>query len=306
MSKHRVPYLRASTGLNNKFDPVRASYNPENGISDLTKAVNVNIDRTGRIDRRKGYTEIGSLQECHSFYHYGSCLYFVGSNRIQCYKGVGTPEESHWVGNARCSFEGIGDRVYFCNGTIKGYLIGSTYYPWEVAEYVGPDTRKTFSAPPIGHKLCLFRGRMYVAQNEVVWYSEALSYHEFDLVRNYILPGSNVRMIRGVSDGLYIGTDKDIKFYSGTSGQDFDVDTVSDYGVVEGTDVVVSGRLLKSVNQRVNLTRNVILVVTHEGVLLLGPGGYVEQLMDDKLDLPTSNLGSAAVINGKYIFSLEP
>lgn len=306
MSKTRVPYLRATTGLNNKVDPVRVAYDPETGVADLTKAVNINIDRSGRIDRRKGFTEIGSLTDCHSFYRYGSSLYFVGSNRIQYYNGVGVPTESAWVGNARCAFEGIGDRVYFCNGTIKGYLVGSTYNDWNVAEYVGPDTRKTFSSPPIGTKLCLFRGRMYIADNEVIWYSEPISYHEYDLVRNYIQPGGRVRMINRVSDGLYVGTDSFIKYYRGTHGRDFDVETVANFGVVEGTDVITSGRLLKTLNTRININVNVILVVTHEGVMVLGPGGYTEHLTYDKLVLPQSNLGTAAVINGKYIFSLEP
>jgi len=294
--------FRSSGGLNNKVDPLRVSFNPETGFCQLPEAVNIDIDSTGRIDRRKGFTEISNLNNCHSFYSYGGYLFFISDASMYAMQGI-VPTPVGTVGAWRCSYWGVGERVYFCNGLTKGYIQGNIIYPWVAGTYVGPETTKTFSDPPLGYLLHLYRGRMYIATDEAVWYSRPLDYHHYDLVRGLIQPGGKTRMINNVSTGLWIGTDEHIRYYHGDNAEELELRKTEVVKVVQGTDVVVPGRMLP-VQQLYG--QNVILVTTNEGVILLGPDGFSMNLTYDRLELPNSAFGSAAIINGKYIFSLEP
>ena len=305
MSKKRLPLLRGTSGLNNKVDSARLTYS-ESGIVPLAETKNIDIDQTGRISRRKGFTAIGALTNCHSFFKHNGAGYFISNGYMYVYRGnTPTPITGAitYFGDNRCSYQSVGHRLYVCNGDKKAYIVLSTSFLWEEpAEYVGWTTRKTFSGPPLGSHLCLYKGKMLIGQDEVVWYSRPFSYHEYDLVRGFIQPGSKVRMINRVESGVYIGTDKDLKYYHGDDIAEAAVVTISDFGVVEGTDVNISGRFIKMLDTKLN----VILVVTGEGVMMLGPGGRADHLTYDRLVLPKANIGSAAVINGKYVFSLEP
>ena len=51
-----VTIFSGTTGLNNTADQVRLDFNLETGIVDLSEAVNVRIDNTGRPGRRDGFT----------------------------------------------------------------------------------------------------------------------------------------------------------------------------------------------------------------------------------------------------------
>ena len=58
---------RAITGLNNKVDPVRLRYDPEQGVSELSEATNITIDVTGRAQRRLGWNLV-TAGEFHSIW----------------------------------------------------------------------------------------------------------------------------------------------------------------------------------------------------------------------------------------------
>jgi hypothetical protein len=64
----KFPLYRASTGLNVVSDPTRIKYDPDSGISDLQACLNVELDRTGRLSRRKGFSSIlaGSMHSVFS------------------------------------------------------------------------------------------------------------------------------------------------------------------------------------------------------------------------------------------------
>lgn len=306
MSKKRIPIFKGTSGLNTKVDPVRLKYG-EGGIVPLAEAKNIDVDPTGRISRRKGFTTIGYLSNCHSFFKHNGAVYFISNGFMYVYRGSGVPMPVTGAipefGDNRCSYQSVGHRLYVCNGDKKAYIVLSTSFIWDVpAEYVGWTTQKTFSAPPLGSHLCLYKGKMLIGQDDIVWYSRPFSYHEYDLVRGFIQPGGKVRMINRVDSGVYIGTDKALKYYHGDDIAEAEVVTISEFGVVEGTDVMTSGRFVKPLDTKLN----VILVVTGEGVMMLGPGGRADHLTYDRLVLPKANIGSAAVINGKYVFSLEP
>lgn len=125
----------------------------------------------------------------------------------------------------------------------------STVYGWAFATTA---TAATWNAPPdtLGAELtthlldpppatasqpAFWRGRMYLLDYlpaddmTIVWFSEPLGYHLFDLAANFFaVPGRGTLLV-GHADGLIVGTDRRIAVYDGES-----LKTLADYGVVPG------------------------------------------------------------------------
>lgn len=80
-----------------------------------------------------------------------------------------------------------------------------------------------------------WKGRMYAAQympeadQSVIWFSQPLGFHLFDLDVDFILIQGKVLMLAAHSDALIIGTDKHIYAYDGNT-----IVTLAEYGVAPG------------------------------------------------------------------------
>lgn len=80
-----------------------------------------------------------------------------------------------------------------------------------------------------------FKGRLYAAQympsvdQTVVWFSESLGFHLFNLNSNFILIPGSVRMLAPAKDALLIGTESRVYAYNGTN-----LELLAPYGVIPG------------------------------------------------------------------------
>jgi hypothetical protein len=93
--------------------------------------------------------------------------------------------------------------------------------------------------PPAGHVVGLYNGRMYVAENNYLWYSQP---YEFELVHramNFLGFSSPVRTFAPVSDGVFIGSDDETIFMHGSDPKNFVRKQVAPYGTVLGTEVEI-------------------------------------------------------------------
>jgi len=102
---------------------------------------------------------------------------------------------------------------------------------------LGRDLLNNFLDPlPFGSDVIqAWRGRVYASSymasenQSVVWFSEALGYHLFNLNQNYIIVPGKVEMLAPHDSALVIGTDAKVFAYDGQK-----LDTLADYGVVAG------------------------------------------------------------------------
>ncbi len=102
---------------------------------------------------------------------------------------------------------------------------------------LGRDLLNAFLDPlPFGADVIqTWRGRMYAASymasenQSVVWFSEPLGYHLFNLNQNYIIVPGKVEMLAPHDAALVIGTDAKVYAYDGQK-----LDVLADYGVVAG------------------------------------------------------------------------
>ena len=124
----------AYTGLRNDVDPERFN------SGDLAVAMNIDIDKTGRIARRAGYT-LQTAGATHSlwsneqgtvgFYAQGTTLFQLNSNL--------TGTQVATLSNAdRVSYEHVNDRTYYSNGVDTGVIEQGAVRSWGVAPPVLP------------------------------------------------------------------------------------------------------------------------------------------------------------------------
>ncbi|MBF0337075.1 MAG: hypothetical protein HQL05_04515 [Nitrospirae bacterium] len=89
--------------------------------------------------------------------------------------------------------------------------------------------------PPPGQLLCYYRGRLYVAGLNTLWYSQPYSYELFDTAQGWISFDAPITLLAAVEDGIFVGTADEVVFLKGTEPERFQAMQVSNCGAVFGT-----------------------------------------------------------------------
>ena len=285
-----------TTGINNRLDPVRLKFQ-EGAIVELALGVNIDIDDSGRPSRRMGSLVTAETGDCHSLFCEGSTCLFVKTTGLYIlhidYSSTGIRNVTQ---GARMDYEQVGERIYYLNGFERGYVKDGSSYTWTVGDYVGPDTVKTFSNPPTGHLLTLYNGRMFIAEGDIVWYSEPFAYNAYNLAKNYIQCRGRVRILQHTDAGIVIGTDKEIVTYTGPNPEEWVRKKVAPNAALEGTAVEVDAPKVKGV-----------IFASREGLCLVEQdNNKFTNLTEERLNYPSAVEGSGLYRDGKYICLLKP
>ena len=142
MAKNNVPVMLFCTGLNNVEDPARVVF--EEGKAALTIAVNIDIDKSGMIHRRRGYTRqvAGNF---HSLWSDGRHCYVIQEHETQA--ALYQVDPSFGITGIRSglskhrpmSFVSIGDLTFYTNRFQSGVIKYGASSPWLADhDYEGP------------------------------------------------------------------------------------------------------------------------------------------------------------------------
>jgi hypothetical protein len=137
------------------------------------------------------------------------------------------------------AYNGAEEIIYYSNGIENGFVRNETSFPWVASAYVGPETSKTRDDPPVGHILQLYNGRMLIARNNLLYYSEPFAYSWYDLTRGYIQFNSRIRLVGPGPDGLWISTEDAIYFLKGPNPAEAHIRQITTYPAIENTLVIV-------------------------------------------------------------------
>jgi len=318
MSK-TVNLFTGSTGLNNKVDPVRLRFDPETGISELSEAVNVEIESSGRTGRQSGYNELvsGSFKSLCPFDCGGYSLVLQnGSSLVAVDEGGTLLNVRSNLTDAYLDYEiasdGVKNYVYYLNGHERGKVYDRTHEAWEGLDYVGPDTTKQFDDPPNGHLLTLFNGRMYVADDNVIYASESHDFSKFNMEENYIPFPGRITLLEHMRDGIFVSDVYSTYFLSGgdilRADNSFSLLRVGDKSIIPH-----SGVRCAAENIGLDFSGEVILAWSNFGCYVLAPGGYFKNHTINKLIrripaqgnnyLPDSNHGASIILNNEQLIS---
>lgn len=292
MENSVIPFLRSALGLNTKVDPVRLPFNPENGVQFLAEAVNVDVDLTGRISRRKGLRRITDVANPHSIWgtRDQSKCYVVAADVLYQVDadGVLTTIKTGLTVGAKAYYCEAGLDVFFSNGAELGRIVGgTTWSDWVATPYVGTDTTRIYGGPLAGKYLFAHMGRLGMAVDGFLFYSEPMNYGCFDQVRGFIpIPGAAVLLTASVDSGVYVSSDEGTYFLEGPL-HDCAIRRVSPFPAVEGSLAYAMGR---DFNPEIPGHVAVFTLQTTGVCVGLGDGTII-RLTQDRADLPAASLG---------------
>lgn len=289
-------------GLNVFVDPVRTVTEPD-AVS-LSSCMNIEIDNTGRVSRRKGYSSWLS-GSWHSLFACSDYLLGVTGDALSVVDGQGYSPIRNVTEGLRVSYAALWDGqkevVYYANGAETGKVYGRASYPVDSPEPVGPDTSRVFSSMPVGTKLCVWNGRLFVADGKTVWYSEPFHYEAFDLARGFMLFDSEVEMMLPTDAGILVGMRKAIVFLGGNDPSEFQFTRVAGYGVISGTEAQYGN----TVSIGDVPTQRPWFFGSREGVCVLTQNGQVLNITENRVPYPDALRGSGGFCGGKYVLNLE-
>lgn len=273
-----VTIFSEATGLNTVTDPVRIRFNK--GVTDLQVAANIKIDQSGRINRRPGTTLL-QAGAYHSLFCDGGDCFVVGGDSLYQVASDGSISSirSGLNPGARMAFETVGARTYYSNGFQFGWIMGGISNAWEKGTYSGPDTTRFFSGPMPGHHLSSGYGRMLIAEDNVIWWSELYDYGLFDRAGSFAQFNTKILMVKAVTAGWFVSTEKNTYFLAGVNPKEWNLIKVASFPAVEWTvaiDYVEGGDL--------GLEPGLYaLWASHEGAILGTPGGSIQNLNKSKI-----------------------
>lgn len=299
-----VPYLRGSTGLNTVDDPTRIDYSSKSGISDLAVAVNVTLSPSGRVNRRAGKTLRIPLASHSLFCDGGECIFVHDSKLYLLETNFSYRLLCTLLNNNSMAYTQIEDRIYYTNNQDLGFVEDGVRYLWEkTTNYVGPTTQRIFTGPFAGNHLAYHGGRVYVAKGSILWWSEYGAMAWFDMARCFVQYGTCIRMIKSVSDGLYISTEKEIMFLHGLVPHEFEQKKVTTFPALEWSDAInyVDGSDVPDLE----INEPCALWTTQEGAMLGCPGGLVINLNKKKVVYPQGTKGRSLLRGLNFIHTIE-
>ncbi|TVM31161.1 hypothetical protein DQK91_18805 [Oceanidesulfovibrio marinus] len=298
--------MLGASGLSTRVDPVRLQVNKDTGLIPLAAAVNVELDDTGRVSRRKGFQLHLSLAGAHSlFYSGGHCLFAAGTGLYRLHED-GTVSLVHdgLSPGFRVRYAQVERDIFFVNGKEGGRYSEfdgqvRTGLPAATRPYPGDFRHR--EALPAGHLIAYYCGRLFVADEEALWWTEPHDYIRAVLAENYAPMTTRPRMIAPVNDGIYVSTSRETWFLAGATPEAFQFIKVANYPAIEGTETRVEGRIGGGETRL-----DVALWATSKGICMGGPGGNVLNLTEQQLDLPDAMRGVGCIINDQYVALIEP
>lgn len=277
--------------------------------SELVEAINIDIDDSGQIRRRRG-----AIQVDDSNYH----SIFTDEGRVLGVKdgslGIIAPDYSFTelksgIGPHPVVYVRVGPEVYFSSREYSGVIqADNTVRQWgaKTAEntwlspVVNPtdtyaDIRgKIIGPPPLATALAYFNGRIYMANGKDVWATELYLYDYVDKTRNFMQFETEVTTIGAVTDGLYIGTKTAVWFLSGTFTAMQRIPVIS-YGVLPGSLVSVPAELVnpQAGTEQTIQSKNAVIFLTTSGLCAGMDSGVCYNLTQNRVLFPAAENVSA-------------
>lgn len=194
------------------------------------------------------------------------------------------------------------NKVYYSNGFEIGFVRDRLSYGWQDQPYIGPVTTRVYSSPPAGHLLEIFNGRMYVAKENILFFSEPFAYGRFDMARGYIPYASRIQLVKAVSGGIYVGDEDRIFFEGGDGPRTFSHTLVADYPAVLRA---VAVDYLSGLRFGLETSAEFAIIGTKKGICIAGPSGQFINLTEDKVTYPDVSRGTTLVRDDNILFLFE-
>ena len=242
-------------------------------------AENVDIDSEMMARRRKGVLKQLVSGVAHSGWSDEDklCFLVLDNDLVQLHTDWTTPVVLSGVGPSKMNFFKIGDRVFFSNLLVNGYIRNGVAHGF-------PLITRTERERMLGGDLIEYHPpRLYVAQDQFIVRSVAGNPFEMDVERDHIDLGGNYTMLIGVNgpageNGLYVSGGGKCMYVSNLepSLEGATYKTLLDVPALRGSAVAI---------ERMDLGKGLVgrccIFSTCIGIFMGLPGGYVKDLTSE-------------------------
>ncbi len=254
--------------------------------------LNFDSDDDGILHLRQGFKSISST-DTHSFWSNDRISLCVQSGVL---KRVTIDPNSYAIsyatllsglGSNRMNYTFVKDIVFFTNNDVIGKIENDT-------ATLFTDPAKTHKGVmPAGHLIEYWDSRLWVARNNEIIPSDATFPSFRDKRHNAVPLEGKVRMLKSVSDGLYVSDTKQCFFLAGGAGNPplFRYTRVSETPCIENMAVTLGGdEIGKGINHKV------VLWATKDGCYLGMPQGVVKRVTDRHFGIEAATRGSVLAV----------
>lgn len=284
-----------------EFDGIRNNINEERLTpKDLVRAVNVELDDAGQLRRRRGYRKVlpGNFHSAKSIAERNFVVWEGSLGELFAdYRFVPLAT----VGQDPVAYTDVGDTVYFSSRSASGKIVGSEVLPWGArddqaifvspvqrpSEFLGAVGARMLQSPPNASELENYKGRIYMADGPYLWATELYMYDYVDKNRNFLQFEANITALGATTDGIYVGTDKQLLFLEGTLSEGFKITEIASSPVLKGSMITLPNSKIhpQAVDQPI-ADGDSLIIMTNVGICTATPGGVIYNLTQDRVLFP--------------------
>jgi hypothetical protein len=156
-------------------------------------------------------------------------------------------------------------------------------------------------AVPAGRHLQFFNGRLYVAVEGLLIFSEAMNFGQYHSAEGYLMLASAIKGAAAVDGGIFVSDQTKVVFLSGQKPEQFQQTTVHTSPAQEGTMTVVDGGLVND-----SLSGSAVAVWwAEEGHLVLGyADGTISRVKEADIAIPKYERGTVAEVHRQGVKQL--
>lgn len=205
--------------LNNRVDPIQQGViDPRDPtLSAVVVAENFDFDNAGKASTRKGrVSRYSGIPHSLKTLHNKPETYFVDAGVLKSFTATyATATVATLSSNLPLFYEPVNQETVVSNGVDIGWLGGGQYDAFS-------QTLGAFElAMPAGQFLAFYRGVLYVAAGNVIYFSKPNNIMVRDSRLSEIPLDGYIRMLAAVEDGLWAATDNRVVFMAGQGAEDF-------------------------------------------------------------------------------------
>ncbi|MFP5258924.1 MAG: hypothetical protein ACLGQH_07865 [Acidobacteriota bacterium] len=292
--------LTACLGLGAATGPNGLVCDAETGRFELAEAVNVDVV-AGRIVRRPGYERLGGYG-FSQLYSDGADLYGLCCDGLYQIPGQGQPAllRGGLTPNAPMAFVAVAGTVYFANGFETGRIREGAAEAWAGGRYPGPDRIARYVPPPAGHALAYHAGRIWIAVENCVHFTEGAGLFDWvDGLGGFLPPFvGRVRLLAPMAGGLYVGDEAGVVHVAGTDPKKMTFARVSPSAPIPGSLVLLpAGRHTRAAGR--DLGGDAAIWAAPDGIHLGLPDGSVRRIATAAV--PATTRAAAVATRGRYL-----
>lgn len=258
---------------------------PQTQLKDGYARAVVNLDATqgGRLELRPGVALRVPGTDVHSLWaaKHADVGYYVDGSTLYAVDETGETLEmvTGLAPGLGVSYAGLNGDVYWSNGVQSGVIVDGANTAWGPQSVTG-NLGQTYLQRPRGTIVRAYRGRLYLADDTVLWATEPLDYMRVDAARGFIAYEARITLFEPVAGGCFIGVrGHGVRFLAGYDFKQFSQTVVDRLDPVPGSGLGVDGADFGA-------TGDAAVWLTTEGWVLGLGDGSVKRITSDRLAMP--------------------